>query len=30
MDDVINEQIYLSLFLTCLGIYLINKKTNKI
>lgn len=30
MDDIINEQIYLSLFLTCLGIYLINKKTNKI
>ena len=29
MDDVINEQIYISLFLTCLGIYLINRKTKK-
>jgi drug/metabolite transporter (DMT)-like permease len=26
MDDVINGQIYISLFLTCLGIYIINKK----
>mgnify|MGYP000359679462 FL=1 len=26
MDDVINEQIYISLFLTCFGIYIINKK----
>ena len=26
MGDIINLQIYLSLFLTCLGIYLINKK----
>ena len=26
MDDPINEQIYLSLFFTCLGIYLINKR----
>ena len=29
MDDVINEQIYISLFLTCLGIYLINRTTKK-
>ena len=29
MDDAINEQIYISLFLTCLGIYLINRKTKK-
>ena len=27
MDDVINEQIFISLFLTCLGIYIINKKS---
>ena len=27
MGDIIDLQIYLSLFLTCLGIYLINKKT---
>ena len=26
MDDVINGQIYISLFLTCFGIYIINKK----
>jgi drug/metabolite transporter (DMT)-like permease len=26
MGDIIDLQIYLSLFLTCLGIYLINKK----
>ena len=26
MDDNINLQIYLSLFLTCLGIYVINQK----
>ena len=26
MDDVINGQIYISLFMTCLGIYIINKK----
>ena len=30
MDDPINEQIYLSLFFTCLGIYLINKKGSKV
>ena len=29
MDDPINEQIYLSLFFTCLGIYLINKRGSK-
>ena len=29
MDDAITEQIYISLFLTCLGIYLINRKTKK-
>ena len=29
MDDTITEQIYISLFLTCLGIYLINRKTKK-
>ena len=28
MDDPINEQIYLSLFFTCLGIYLINKRSS--
>jgi len=28
MDDVINEQIFISLFLTCLGIYIINKKSD--
>ena len=28
MGDIINTQIYLSLFLTCLGIYLINKRDN--
>ena len=28
MGDIINIQIYLSLFLTCLGIYLINKRDN--
>ena len=28
MGDIINTQIYLSLFLTCLGIYLISKKDN--
>ena len=30
MDDPINEQIYLSLFFTCLGIYLINKRSSKL
>ena len=30
MDDNINLQIYLSLFLTCMGIYIINTKKNKI
>ena len=30
MDDNINLQIYLSLFLTCLGIYIINTKKNKV
>ncbi len=30
MDDTINEQIYLSLFFTCLGIYLINKRSSKL
>ena len=30
MDDPINKQIYLSLFFTCLGIYLINKKGSKL
>ena len=29
MDAPINEQIYLSLFFTCLGIYLINKRGSK-
>ena len=29
MDDAITEQIYISLFLTCLGIYLINRTTKK-
>ncbi len=29
MDDPINKQIYLSLFFTCLGIYLINKRGSK-
>jgi drug/metabolite transporter (DMT)-like permease len=29
MNDVINEQIFISLFLTCLGIYIINKKNNQ-
>ncbi len=29
MDDPINEKIYLSLFFTCLGIYLINKRGSK-
>ena len=29
MDDPINERIYLSLFFTCLGIYLINKRDSK-
>ncbi len=29
MDDPINEQIYLSLFFTCFGIYLINKRGSK-
>ena len=29
MDDPINEQIYLSLIFTCLGIYLINKRSSK-
>ena len=28
MGDIINTQIYLSLFLTCLGIYLISKRDN--
>jgi drug/metabolite transporter (DMT)-like permease len=28
MNDVIDEQIFISLFLTCLGIYIINKKNN--
>ena len=30
MDDNINLQIYLSLFLTCMGIYIINAKKNKV
>ena len=30
MDDPINKQIYLSLFFTCLGIYLINKRNSKL
>ena len=30
MDDPINEQIYLSLFFTCFGIYLINKRGSKL
>ena len=30
MDDPISKQIYLSLFFTCLGIYLINKKSSKL
>jgi len=30
MDDNINLQIYLSLFLTCLGIYIINTEKNKV
>ena len=30
MDDNINLQIYFSLFLTCMGIYMINAKKNKV
>jgi drug/metabolite transporter (DMT)-like permease len=30
MDDNINLKIYLSLFLTCMGIYMINAKKNKV